>query len=418
MRSPLRFGVVALAGIVACLVPAGHALAQPAAVLASRLVSCIAAGDADSARALIRANRGVTPEALEVFFAQRAGSLLDQRSDSAAAFLELARSIAAIYLEVHADSFCLRMVRFQDELPAERVAADAAGWKGILETRQIYNATRWPEAWARFPELTRLVQEARDPFLEERVYRLAGNCLHSMSRYEDAYQRYEKALEIARRLDDRVGESRTLCNIAAALQAFGRVDEAIDMLRRALQSAQRLGDRELAVVIHNNIGNNFAVRGTPDSARVWYERGLALAREQGNRALEAAFLTNLGVVLAKTGEYEAAIDRQKEVLRICREPGAHLKTQELSALIFLGEDYANVERYSEALVVLAEAIEIAEAVQATSEVGMLHSEMGEMCSLLGRPKDAIEHYREALAAQRRSGAALLHQDLLHNLGLA
>lgn len=411
--------VLALAWMeIALAVPRDAEAQTVSAGIASRLVDRISAGDPDSARGLIRTYRGLVPEVLESLLADRAEHSLANHLDSAAIALDAARSIAALYTNQFADSFCLRMVGHQESIPSENLPADAAGWREVRAVRRLLQAGNWPEARARLPAMIQLAQDSADPYLEERAHRLAGNCLQTVSSLDEARAEYEKAVELARRLDDRTGESRILSNVALTFQNQGRVEEAIVILRVVLEAARGLGDLELQANAHNNIGINFKSRGTLDSARASFEEGLAVTRAAGLQSFHAAILTNLGDVLAAMGEYEQGIQCEKEALRISHELGLGTKKQELSAGIFLGGLYGNLERYSEALVALSEALEVAQGTGAIAEIATLRLQMGEICRLMGRPEEATAHYQEALPAVREAGVPWQQQDLLHFLGLA
>jgi CHAT domain-containing protein len=407
----------ALAALVAALAAAKSPAQVASSGLASRLADRVAAGDADSTRALIRASRGLIPEVLETLLAMRGGHLLAGRPDSAAASLAVARTIADLYAAEFDDPFCRRTVAFQDSASREGSTAGASGWATLSRTRHLYQSARWPDAAAGALDAIRLADEARDPFLALRAHRLAGNCLHAMARFDEARAEYETALDLARRLDDPVGESRILSNLALTHQSQGRSVEAIGISRRVLDAARRLRDRELEAHALNTIGINFKTRGDLDSARAAFDEGLAVTSAAGLRSFQAALLTNRGDVLASLGAYEEAIASQNEALRVARELRLDTTKQEMSALIFLAGVYGNQERYSDALVALSDGLRIAEEAGAANEAAVLRTQMGAMCRLMGRPEEATAHYAEALRAQERAGSASLRMDLLHYLGL-
>jgi CHAT domain-containing protein/tetratricopeptide (TPR) repeat protein len=415
LPTPALSAAAALACVLlACSAPRAQTGPPP---LASRLVERIAAGDADSARALVRADRGGVPDALESLLGDRTEHLLGQRPDSAAALLAIARSIAAHYAAEFADSFCARLVLFYESRPRERLAADAAGWRRYREVLALNAKSRWQEARVALPDLRRLANDSGDPYLEEWVEHLAGACLFRTGANDEAREAFERAMHAARRVGDSLGEVRALARIGRTHMAADRHDEAGRTLRAALEAARRLRDPDLIARLLNEVGFASMQTGDLDSAMVSFEEALGLARARAQGALESEILGNMGYVLEQRGEYERALANQEEALRIAREAGSGNKGQELAARIHMGVICGEMEQFSRGIAILREALPIAEETGIVEASTIIRRTLGEYYRALGMPEEALRNFEEILPAVRALGSPTHEGDTYRTIGL-
>ena len=118
--------VAAILGFFAWLSPAEGADLPAHQDLRERILSKIAAGEADSVRAIVRNARTDVPDVVQALLLQRDRDLAQGRTDSAAVRLERARTISLAYATALEDSSCLRMTEFREKL-AEGGGSGAAG---------------------------------------------------------------------------------------------------------------------------------------------------------------------------------------------------------------------------------------------------------------------------------------------------
>lgn len=409
-----RSRFVGLFGLFALLPPA-HATDLPAHEdLRERILTKIAAGEADSAQAIVRSGRVDVPDVVQALLLERDRDLLAGRVDSAAVRLERARSISRCYAFALADSFCVRMTEFRATLPAAKRAATVAGWTRYADF--LARIPQWGELRAEIPAMVDAVARAADPYLEESAREYAGRCLVMTASQPEARAEFERARDIAERLGDRSGERYMRILVARTYLSEDRLPEAIERLEAIMEPARRDEDWTALLWAGSSLVTCRFFTGDPDAARPIVEESLAIARREKMRKWEAEFLGHFATLLGVTGHYPEAIERREEARRIQKELG--LTIPELNSIVNLAWLYSVEERYTHAIALMREGLEIAEHTGVLEMIAVLHMQIGGSWMRLGRPDEALRHYEGVLPAARAMRVPRHEAVVLQGIGVA
>ncbi|MGH2571836.1 MAG: tetratricopeptide repeat protein, partial [bacterium] len=411
-----RSAIAVAATALFALPPAARAAELPVnAELRDRLLSRIAAGDADSARAIVRADRNEISEVVEALLFDRARHLVGGRADSAAVHLEQAQVVSRAYADALGDSSCIRRVELHERLGASnRRDTLVAAWTRYADTLAL--RPEWAKVRTAIPAVLDGASRATDPYLELRVRRLAIRCLLLTGSAAEARAECGLARELARSLGDRTTELHVQSLLARALLTEDRLAEALAVLEEVLESARLVEDWYVCLWTASSIVTCRLHLGDAEAARPAVEDGLALARREKQRRWEGEFLGHSATLLGLAGRYSEAIERREEARRIQRELA--LAGPELDSIIMLAWLYGSQERYSQALALMHEGLAIAERTGIVEAIAILHGQIGETWMRLGRPDEALRHYEDVLPAARSLGAPRHEALVLHGIGMA
>ncbi len=417
-------GAALLAAVVAAVSIAFHCgparAGEPSRppTFAERLVGHLARSEADSALSLVTRDRARARGAVEDLLAERARLILAARPDSAGARLEFAREIATHLARAFGDSLGFREVAFHESLAASALPPLVAGWDGLVEVERLYRASDFDGARSRLDGLRDAVRASGDPYLALRAEQDAGNIYFRVGAPDSARATSERAIEAARRLDDPVGANRSLFRLAAVDQFQDRLDAARATLLRVIDEARRLSDAELTVTALRTLGQIAMLRGDLDDAIARIEEALPLALEGKFATVEAGLLADRGSILGQKGEFERAIASLEEGLRVAAAAGPAGVGSRLQAAIYLAVLCGETEQYSRALVVLRDALPVAESSGMAEAQTILREQIGEFYAKLGRHEEALRHYQGVLPAALAQGSPRFEAETLLCIGRA
>ena len=181
---------------------------------------------------------------------------------------------------------------------------------------------------------------------------------------------------------------------------FGR---AVSVLMHAFDAACGTGQVRRAINIATNIGNGFTSLNAHDAALEWMQRGLDLARPTG-------WPMSIGLGLMQTAETLRQLGQRAAAQELLNEALATLASLSGSrayaiALEYQGDLALDGGDYERALESFAHLEERGEALhQADFQSGARRGQAHAL-SQLGRPREALEQARAALALAREHGDA-------------
>lgn len=414
-----RFGVghAVLVGIGLGAAASPVAGAPRSEMVRTQLLAHLAAGRADSARALVGAERTYVPDIVEWCLVAHARDLLGSAPDSAATHLANARDIAGLHASAFGDSFYLGLVGFLEGLAGDRLRTDARGWALYGDCKELDRTWQFPALQKALPDLLRIGSEVADPYLETRARRLEGRVLTMTgAEMERAREALEKALERARSVRDRQNDFQIRIMISLTYDMEDRIDESLKILMELVEPLRREGNWGLYLPAMKGIASCHMRRGNLDSALAWYHQGLEEARKAGSKRYQCVNLWEMGYALGLLGRGGEALRSVEEALGLARETGD--KGPELGAMITLVELHAGQEHYTRALAILHEALPAAEQAGMTEAIANLYSLAGEIYRALGRPDEAIRHCEKIMTKARRVGGPRLETTVLRDLARA
>lgn len=238
-----------------------------------------------------------------------------------------------------------------------------------------------------------------------------GTVLRRQNKFDEAQEHYLRAIEIREQGlgPDHPEVAMALDNSGNVWRDQGNATQALATYERSLAIKEKaLGQQHPAVGLTlNNIALTLADLGRPREALQYHRRALAV-REQTlapNHIDIANSLSNMSYLLAREGEPEEAIAAQLRALKIYTEVYGPTHPQLGSVLGQTGQIYHRLGDLESATSYYREALEVFELPSSSLEHyhhSITKKNMGWALSELGKPDEALTHFREALALRRET----------------
>jgi CHAT domain-containing protein len=297
---------------------------------------------------------------------------------------------------------------------------------------------RWTSAEAAYEK------SAARPEQIDALIRLS-EAYQSLGRYRTAAIRLDQAKALAAGTDDALLTIRILWRTGSLYQAAGQHEEAERSLQESLRLAKTLPQAALTAAILNDLGNLAASQGKFDDALAAYTESFQTAQAAQVKLLAATSLVNAARVSLPSKQYRESKQRLDQATGILR--GLEPSHEQISAFItvgltyaklraflvelnkdltlasfqalhdaaraadqlgdrrassfawgYLGKLYEDERRYAEALGVTQQAILMGQQAAAPEALYRWQWQAGRVLKALGRPKEAIDSYRQAIVA--------------------
>ncbi len=193
-------------------------------------------------------------------------------------------------------------------------------------------------------------------------------------------------------------------NLGVLENIRGDLAHAQDHYRTALKAFEDVGDDRSAAWVLNNLGMLLNDRGLPAAAGNVLSRGLEIARSRGDRHLEGILLTSYAESLIAKARWDDATTTLEEAFRIvCEgdEPGRAGEVLKFLGVLERerGSPKEADEHFREALCVATSVHDPLLAAEVRRERGELHLRQGDRDGALGDWKEALEAFRKAGAVR-------------------
>jgi len=328
-------------------------------------------------------------------------------------------------------------------LAASAWAAEGPGDQAFRRGLDAFERGTFADAIAGWTEAARLYEREGNRAGQERALRSLGQAHASLGQYQQALARLEEARALAEPSRDPARVAPVLASLGSVELAAGQLDRAEPHLREAITQARTRGDDRLAAAALNDLGSLLALRQKPSEALDAYRESAALARRAGYRTLAAQGQSNASSVLRQTGRVPEAKTALDEALdQLLPAPPSHdmafalvnvgLGYRDLASTFpdraevmrrsatalnaavaaadrlgdrragsyargYLGMLYEDERRHAEALDLTRQALLLAQQVNAPESLYRWQWQAGRLLYALGRPEEAIESYRRAIA---------------------
>ncbi|WP_228561869.1 NB-ARC domain-containing protein [Catenulispora rubra] len=212
---------------------------------------------------------------------------------------------------------------------------------------------------------------------------------------------FEAASTTFREVGDRSGQARAV-NGLGVVRIFGHhLDDALDDFQQALETARELSHRAFIGFFTRNVGWALLERSELDAAERTLREATQLLQDLGEPLEVAESLTLLASVLRQQGRAQEARDAAESALRTAGELGG--KLFEGLALLELGRIAMADPDVGDALARLQEAAALFWRVGRLDLQAVAWNATGQVYVMAGRPDDAAQFCRRAVAAQRERG---------------
>jgi tetratricopeptide (TPR) repeat protein len=263
--------------------------------------------------------------------------------------------------------------------------------------------------------LALLGADEHSPLLAD-VLRWQGSVVRDRGQTTDAEALYRRSLDVARRLDYEVGQAHALNCLGSVAQRRGDLAAANRYFNDARDIAERCGEGRLAGMIQQNLGVVADIAGDSEAAFSHYYASLYAFEATHDSQAMTLVLNNLGVVQAKSGRFDEAKSSYDRALTLARYRG------DLLSEGVIEENIAELEmkrgRVDAATASIDRALEIAELRQDRMRRAAALKLRGIACRVSGRPADALDPFRTAMALSAVSEDALLGGEIMYECGLA
>jgi tetratricopeptide (TPR) repeat protein/DNA-binding SARP family transcriptional activator len=260
-----------------------------------------------------------------------------------------------------------------------------------------WQSGRLSEAAIRFERGLALSREIGQPAGEAVALGNLGLVHWEMGRLSQAAEHYAQALNRHRRIGSRYGEAINLGNLGQVQRDRGLAAEAAGLLTRALALHHEAGNRSSEAQTRSRLAATYCDLDRRAEALEYARTGLTLAQETGDPRIEVEALAILATVHHVLGHLPDAIRRYREALELIRETGD--RYPEVDTRIGLATATADIRQAQQALA-------LAEREGYRALQGQATTALAEILLALGRPADAVEHARRALAIHRETGHRL------------
>jgi CHAT domain-containing protein len=327
-------------------------------------------------------------------------------------------------------------VHAQEAPPADQLMQDGSQAYQHGDFEQAVE--RWTSAVAAYD------RSAARPEQIDALIRLS-EAYQSLGRYRTAAIRLDQAKALAGDRDDPLLSIRILWRRGSLYQAAGQHAEAERSLQESLRLAKTLTQAALTAAILNDLGNLAASQGKFSDALADYRESFQTAQAASVKLLAATSLVNAARVSLPSKQYRESKQRLDQATGILRE--LEPSHEQISAFItvgltyaklraflvelnqdltlasfqalhdaanaadqlddrrassfawgYLGKLYEDERRYAEALNVTQQAILMGQQAAAPEALYRWQWQAGRLLKGLGRPKEAIDAYRQAIVA--------------------
>ena len=282
---------------------------------------------------------------------------------------------------------------------------------------------------------------------EQQILSTLAGAYANNGQYAQAVTTYEAGLKVAEQRNEVKDQSQLLGLIAANYNRLGDHSRALVISQQQLTLARtklkQNPESELSALIR--VGQSLGNLGKTDAELDHYQQALTIARAL--KQDEAALLNNIGSAYLSQGENLKALEPLQQILIIRQRAIQRLQTGEAqsveqlcsastaslredgrriclerfhnaitSTLNNLGLVYGNLGRYTEALQIYEQALEIARQYKSLEQQNKLLNNIGTVYLSMGNYPRALEHFQKSLKIAIATGARPNQTSTLNNIG--
>jgi signal transduction histidine kinase len=242
----------------------------------------------------------------------------------------------------------------------------------------------WPEDWAG------TLADVYDGLAA--IYAQSGS-------YPEGLDLIHKQLAAATAIGDMPRVANALNNLGAIYLAMEQPQRAIETLQRNLELSTELGYARILCLSYLNLAEMYLITGDYAAASDHGVRGLQACQAGGFALFEVYARKTLGKLHRMCGEMEESLRWLREAQADARDMQSHML--DIAIQLELGQTLAAAGSEREAREALWEAAQLAEAVDAASELYEAHRLLAEVCEQMGDTSAALAHYKRFQEVKER-----------------
>ncbi len=227
----------------------------------------------------------------------------------------------------------------------------------------------------------------RDSLMIARLYSGYGMLYGIQSKYDTSIVYYEKALGINERLENKKELSSNYGNLAIGFQMQSNFPQALLYQQKSLKLAEEQNNISSQSYTLMNMGSTYQNMGDTLRAERSILKAIDLAKSEGLKNVELYGYSNLGSLYTVLNKWNRAYTyamNAAELAKTMGDAGIQAASMAKGAMAL-----AKAEKYSEAEVLNARAIAIADSAGQPLVIYQARSTMGAILKLQGKYKEAI-----------------------------
>ncbi|OLT30400.1 hypothetical protein BJF79_39090 [Actinomadura sp. CNU-125] len=239
-----------------------------------------------------------------------------------------------------------------------------------------------------------------------------GEHLESTGRWADAVRLHDTAVSAWRVLGDDAALTRALADVAKVAWRSGENEHALNSATEGLELARSRADAAAVAGFLDQIGLVHWHRSEFDVAAGYFEQALGQHLVLANPLGEAEVLNHLAIILWHLGRYADASDRLNSALALYER--ADDDRGRRITLNNIGDVELRLGRHEDALAHYLRAAEVGDMPRQHRAIWL--NNVATCHQSAGRPAEAIDRYRQALAIYREIGDRRGECDSLNHIG--
>ena len=240
-----------------------------------------------------------------------------------------------------------------------------------------------------------------------------GNLGNISGDYKNAISKTTEAIALLKKLNLESGLAACYNILALGYKNLGKYPKAMDSFMMCLSFAEANDNKMQEANAYQNIATLYVLQKDFTKATENLDRAANLYRELGNDDGVLTTLFNFANILKEQDKFDDARKHYKTVLGYREKEGNKAVIAYIN--INLSQMLVEEERCEEALVALKKTLTLLKALKFNSDIAIVLNDLGLCNSKLGRTKDAINYFQEALAIGETQSLLSYKSDIYKNL---
>ncbi|PKG52324.1 histidine kinase [Olleya sp. 1-3] len=240
-----------------------------------------------------------------------------------------------------------------------------------------------------------------------------GNLGNISGDYKSAISKTTEAIALLKKLNLESGLAACYNILALGYKNLGEYPKAMDSFMMCLSFAETNDNKMQEANAYQNIATLYVLQKDFTKATENLDRAANLYRELGNDDGVLTTLFNFANILKEQDKFDDARKHYKTVLGYREKEGNKAVIAYIN--INLSQMLVEEERCEEAIVALKKTLTLLKALKFNSDIAIVLNDLGLCNSKLGRTKDAINYFQEALAIGETQSLLSYKSDIYKNL---